>query len=122
VLRRVSLPELAAKAGGLDSELDWSHVLSLGEQQRLAFARLLLHAPALAFLDEATSALDAGSETRLYQELRGSATRSYVSVGHRLALVRFHTHVLECVGHGAWVKSTAAEFLRRAEAKDGMQL
>jgi putative ATP-binding cassette transporter len=121
-MRRVSLPGLASMAGGLDAELDWSHVLSLGEQQRLAFARLLLHAPSLAFLDEATSALDAGSETQLYHELRGSSARSFVSVGHRLALVRFHTHVLECVGGGVWVKSSAAEFLRRAEAKDGMQL
>ena len=38
--------------GGLDAELEWAHVLSLGEQQRVAFLRLLLHAPALAFLDE----------------------------------------------------------------------
>ena len=43
---------LAERMGGLDAELEWAHVLSLGEQQRVAFLRLLLHAPALAFLDE----------------------------------------------------------------------
>jgi putative ATP-binding cassette transporter len=122
VLQRVRLPDLIQKCGGLDADLDWSHVLSLGEQQRLAFARLLLHSPSLAFLDEATSALDSGSETMLYQQLKSSPTSSYVSVGHRLALVRFHTHVLECGEGGVWVKSTAADFLRRVEAKDGMQL
>ncbi len=122
VLQRVRLPDLLQKCGGLAAELDWSHVLSLGEQQRLAFARLLLHAPSLAFLDEATSALDSASETMLYQQLKSSSTSSYVSVGHRLALVRFHSHVLECVEGGVWVRSTAADFLRRVEAKDGMQL
>jgi len=44
---------LARRAGGLDAELEWAHVLSLGEQQRIAFLRLLLHRPSLAFLDEA---------------------------------------------------------------------
>lgn len=48
-----------SQVGGLDAELDWSHVLSSGEQQRVAFLRLLLHNPNLAFLDEATSAVDA---------------------------------------------------------------
>ena len=43
---------LAERVGGLEEELEWAHVLSLGEQQRIAFLRLLLHAPALAFLDE----------------------------------------------------------------------
>jgi ABC-type uncharacterized transport system fused permease/ATPase subunit len=61
----------AAAPGGLSSALDyvadWSGILSLGEQQRLAFARLLLAAPRLALLDEATSALDTTNEGLLYK-------------------------------------------------------
>ena len=66
--------------GGLEAEAEWSHVLSLGEQQRVAFLRLLLHAPKLAFLDEATGALDSATEAALYTRLRGYCT-SYISVG-----------------------------------------
>jgi putative ATP-binding cassette transporter len=55
LLDAVCLPSLLVRVGGLDAELDWAHVLSLGEQQRLSIARLLHHRPAVAFLDEATS-------------------------------------------------------------------
>jgi ABC-type multidrug transport system fused ATPase/permease subunit len=66
--------------GGLEAEAEWSHVLSLGEQQRVAFLRLLLHAPKLAFLDEATGALDSATEAALYTALQRHCS-SYVSVG-----------------------------------------
>jgi hypothetical protein len=66
--------------GPLDVVVDWSQVLSLGEQQRLAFARLLLARPRLALLDEATSALDTDNEARLYQARRGGA-RPLCSLG-----------------------------------------
>lgn len=72
--------ELVERVGGLEAEAEWSHVLSLGEQQRVAFLRLLLHSPKLAFLDEATGALDGGTEAALYTALRRYCT-SYVSVG-----------------------------------------
>ena len=72
--------DLADTVGGLDTELEWSHVLSLGEQQRLAFLRLLLHEPALAFLDEATGALDSATEASCYKGLQKHST-SFVSVG-----------------------------------------
>ena len=67
VLSRVNLADLPERVGGFDAELDWGHLLSLGEQQRLAFARLLLAKPGYAFLDEATSALDEANEARLYE-------------------------------------------------------
>jgi putative ATP-binding cassette transporter len=87
---------------GLVDELDtidnWSQRLSLGEQQRLAFARVLLTAPTLLFLDEATSALDETWEARLYGLLRiGSWRPTVVSVGHRSTLLKFHDDVLDLV-------------------------
>lgn len=66
VLEQVNLAGLDERFGGFDAEQDWADVLSLGEQQRLTFARLLLNQPQYAILDEATSALDLGNEERLY--------------------------------------------------------
>jgi putative ATP-binding cassette transporter len=75
----------------LDEDEHWAQRLSLGEQQRLAFARVLLTQPDLLFLDEATSALDEASEARFYQMLRDAAWHpTMVSVGHRSTLAAFH--------------------------------
>jgi putative ATP-binding cassette transporter len=87
---------LGALAGKLDMIKNWSQSLSLGEQQRLAFARILLVEPALLFLDEATSALDEPSEAQLYGLLRAASWRpTVISVGHRSTLRNFHDHVLD---------------------------
>lgn len=80
MISAVTRADLCDRLGGLDAELEWSHVLSLGEQQRIAFLRLLLHEPALAFLDEATGALDTATEATCYRALRKHST-SFVSVG-----------------------------------------
>ena len=101
VLERVNLADLPERVGGFDAELDWGQLLSLGEQQRLAFARLLLAKPGYAFLDEATSALDVPNEARLYEEMRRAGT-TYVSVGHRPSLPAFHDRFLELTGGGSW--------------------
>ncbi|MFZ6719111.1 ABC transporter ATP-binding protein/permease [Undibacterium sp. Ji49W] len=75
---------------------NWQHQLSGGEQQRVAFARILLHVPDFVFLDEATSALDPELETRLYTALVESLPHAaIVSVAHRQDLARFHDHVLD---------------------------
>ena len=109
LLERVNLPELAARLGGLDAELDWAKVLSVGEQQRIAFARVLLAAPRYAILDEATSALDSVNEERLYRELAGSST-TLVSVGHRLSILKYHSQVLELDGNGGWQLYAADDY------------
>jgi putative ATP-binding cassette transporter len=101
LLERVNLPDLAERSGGLDAELDWEKTLSMGEQQRLAFARLLLTQPRYAILDEATSALDLANERWLYQQLMDSQT-TLISVGHRSTLLTYHRQVLELDGNGGW--------------------
>jgi len=101
LLVSVNLPNTAAHFGGLDAELDWSKVLSVGEQQRIAVARVLLHAPRYAMLDEATSALDIANEDSLYRLLSASGT-TVISVGHRPSILKYHPQVLEIVGDGTW--------------------
>lgn len=75
----------------LPVEADWSHVLSLGEQQRLAFVRALIYRPQWLFLDEATSALDEDTETAMYAMLATMLPdTTVISIGHRSTLSRFH--------------------------------
>ena len=93
VLAQVNLADLAERFGGFDAEPDWTDLLSLGEQQRLTFARLLLNQPAYAILDEATSALDIENEAQLYQLLQASQT-TFLSVGHRTTLASYHQQIL----------------------------
>ncbi|EKD73538.1 MAG: hypothetical protein ACD_45C00290G0003 [uncultured bacterium] len=74
----------------------WSQQLSPGEQQRIALARVLLQKPDWVFLDESTSALDAENEKRFYHLLKTNLPHcSLVSIGHRLSLEGFHSHVLD---------------------------
>jgi len=109
ILEKVNLADLPERVGGFDAEMDWGHLLSLGEQQRLAFARLLLTRPHYAVLDEATSALDVTNEAQLYRQLQGSGT-TYVSGGHRPSLLAYHDKVLELRGGGDWRLVPTAEF------------
>ncbi|MBD2074679.1 ABC transporter ATP-binding protein/permease [Phormidium sp. FACHB-592] len=101
ILEQVNLADLAERFGGFEVERDWADVLSLGEQQRLTFARLLLQKPNYAILDEATSALDADNEARLYQHLRAIGT-TFLSVGHRSTLTQYHQSVLELSQDKTW--------------------
>ena len=78
---------------GLDDTKDWSRVLSVGEQQRLAFARIILNKPSLVILDEGTSALDTENENKVYEILNKNSI-TYISVGHREGLKRFHKVLL----------------------------
>ena len=99
-LRDVGLERLVDKLDTID---DWSRILSLGEQQRLAFARVLLVKPQWVFLDEATSALDEPREQEMYELLRKRLPGlSIVSVGHRSTLFAQHEEELHLTGDGSW--------------------
>jgi putative ATP-binding cassette transporter len=98
----VNLDEVLARVDGdLSKEIDWTNVLSLGEQQRVSFARLFLKKPVVAFLDEATGALDEPNERLLYERLRELGI-AYVSVGHRSTLKEFHDHLITVHCDGSW--------------------
>jgi putative ATP-binding cassette transporter len=99
-LIKVALPHLAIR---LNDVGDWAKVLSVGEQQRVAFARILLTKPAAAFLDESTSALDEGLELTLYALIRSELPDMIlVSVSHRATVEQFHGRHLELIGDGEW--------------------
>eukprot|EP00534_Pseudo-nitzschia_fraudulenta_P009528 CAMPEP_0201152170 /NCGR_PEP_ID=MMETSP0851-20130426/12914_1 /ASSEMBLY_ACC=CAM_ASM_000631 /TAXON_ID=183588 /ORGANISM="Pseudo-nitzschia fraudulenta, Strain WWA7" /LENGTH=784 /DNA_ID=CAMNT_0047429139 /DNA_START=146 /DNA_END=2500 /DNA_ORIENTATION=+ len=117
VLEKVDLGELASRSGdgdpikGLSTVLDWTNTLSLGEQQRLAFGRVLVNQPQLVILDEATSALDMVAEARMYNLLQDMGRKhllkngkmtapgmNYISVGHRPSLLAYHDKRLRLNG------------------------
>jgi putative ATP-binding cassette transporter len=102
VLHELGLEGFVGQAGGLDAEQDWSSVLSLGEQQLVAFARLLLAAPAYAFLDHATSALSEPRQAAVYEMLSRSDI-TYVTVGDRTpSLLEHHDLLLVLQEDGSW--------------------
>jgi putative ATP-binding cassette transporter len=111
LLDMVALGELPFRVGGLDADCDWSHVLSLGEQQRVGVLRLLRRKPVVAFLDEATSGVDIVTEDKLYRALKTTCD-CIVSIGHRKELLKYHTHVLECMGDGSWQLQTMATYVQ----------
>ena len=74
---------------------NWSQTLSLGEQQLLAFCRILLHKPSIIFLDESTSALDEAKEMQMYACIRQYLPQAIIiSVGHRNSLHQFHDEII----------------------------
>jgi putative ATP-binding cassette transporter len=99
-LLAVALPRYVDR---LDEEADWAKVLSPGEQQRIAFARVLLTKPKAVFLDEATSALDEPLEFMIYGLVRRELPETvFVSVTHRSTVNRHHNQHLELLGEGRW--------------------
>ena len=100
MLAKVALPHLTNR---LNETEDWAKVLSPGEQQRIAFARILLTRPKAVFLDEATYALDEGLEYTVYDLVRTELPDTVlVSVSHRPAVDQHHDRQLELLGEGEW--------------------
>ncbi|HEY1379691.1 MAG TPA: ATP-binding cassette domain-containing protein, partial [Gemmataceae bacterium] len=101
VLDRVKFGPVLERVGGLNAERDWPNTLSVGEQQVLAFARLLLARPKFVILDGATGALDAARERLLYGELARSDI-TYISIGDSPSLRDHHDIRLELLEDGEW--------------------
>jgi len=118
VIEKVNLTDVLERVDGdLDRVVDWGNILSLGEQQRVAFARLFLRKPKFAFLDEATSALDEENQAHLYKMLKQSGIGS-ISVGHRNTLIEYHDRLLLLDRSGSWEITDSASHshsLREAE-------
>ncbi len=114
IVDKVNLADVFERVDNdLDRVVDWTNVLSLGEQQRVAFARLILRKPRFAFLDESTSALDEDNQDLLYRLLKDSGI-GYISVGHRTTLVKHHERLLILDRSGSWELKRSDE----AEIKD----
>ncbi|MDZ8034048.1 MAG: ATP-binding cassette domain-containing protein [Nostoc sp. DedQUE08] len=109
VLQQVNLQNLLSRVDNFDTEVPWENILSLGEQQRLAFARLLVTRPSFTILDEATSALDLKNEGNLYQQLQETKT-TFISVGHRESLYDYHQWVLELSQDSSWQLLTVQDY------------
>ena len=102
VVEKVNLADVLARVDGdLDSVIDWGNVLSLGEQQRVAFGRIFLRQPKFIFLDEATSALDEANQKLIYELIQQSGI-GFISVGHRETLIPFHKRLLLLRSGGSW--------------------
>ncbi|MGK2903420.1 MAG: ABC transporter ATP-binding protein/permease [Mycobacterium sp.] len=100
-LDKVSLPQCARR---LAEVADWAKVLSPGEQQRIAFARVLLTKPKVVFFDEATSALDEGLEYSMYDLVRRELSETIlISVTHRSTVGQHHEQHLRLLGGGEWI-------------------
>ena len=91
----------------LDQSGNWAQSLSLGEQQRITFARILLQKPDCMFLDEATASLDEEMEEMFHKLVRSRLSQAVViSVGHRSSLLSWHQSKLRLMGGGKWLRFT----------------
>ncbi|MBD2253926.1 ABC transporter ATP-binding protein/permease [Nostoc parmelioides] len=116
ILQQVNLQHLLTRVNSFDTEVPWENILSLGEQQRLAFARLLITHPSFTILDEATSALDLNNEGNLYQQLQATKT-TFISVGHRESLFNYHQWVLELSQESGWQLVSIEDYRRQKGIK-----
>ena len=109
----VGLPQMVGRLG---EEAHWNRILSQGEQQRLAIARALLHAPDYLFLDEATAALDEAAEAALYRLLQDRLKgTTIISIGHRSTLSAFHGRRVELVADQALFRVREVPLVSAAE-------
>ena len=95
----VKLDYLEEREKGFDSFNDWNDVLSGGEKQRLAMARLFYHQPLFAILDECTSAMSMDVEAELYMKAKELGITLF-TVSHRSSLFKYHEYMLKFDGRG----------------------
>ena len=109
LLNSVNLAELLDQHPDTEQPVEWQRVLSVGEQQRIAFARVLLSGSQFALLDEAKSALDPNNERSVYQLLKRRGM-GYISIGHRSSLIEHHEKVLKLDTDGCRAVMPAQDF------------
>lgn len=101
--RLLTLVQLGHLIDRLYEAEDWTRVLSLGEQQRIAIMRVMIHRPDVLFMDEATASMDEGLEDAMYRTLMQALPESIIiSVGHRSTLMNHHNRCLQALGDGEW--------------------
>ncbi|NET73185.1 MAG: ABC transporter ATP-binding protein/permease [Sphaerospermopsis sp. SIO1G2] len=115
VLEQVNLQHLLNRVQGFNKEVNWENNLSIGEKQRLVFARILISHPNFTILDEATSALDLTNEQNLYHQLQATNT-TFISVGHRESLFAYHQWVLELAENSEWRFLSVDEYRQERES------
>jgi putative ATP-binding cassette transporter len=108
VLTQLAFGPILDRVGGLDVERDWGNILTVGEQQLLGIARLLIYQPKFAFLDRATNALSTARARHVY-ELLSHTSITYLSVGDQPFLRDFHDNVMELQDDGKWNVGPARE-------------